>query len=55
MTGLYWTFPDPHNEAIAKLYSLEFYTMLSRRMSQSGALVSPKFHPPFLPEKLSGP
>ncbi len=40
-------FPDPHNEAIAKLYSLEFYTMLSRRMSQNGALVSQSSSPFF--------
>ncbi len=40
-------FPDPHNEAIAKLYSLEFYTMLSRRMSEGGALVTQSSSPFF--------
>lgn len=40
-------FPDPHNEAIAKLYSLEFYTMLSRRMSQNGAVVTQSSSPFF--------
>ncbi|NSX56186.1 polyamine aminopropyltransferase [Parasulfitobacter algicola] len=40
-------FPDPHNEAIAKLYSVEFYTMLSRRMSDRSLLVSQSTSPYF--------
>ncbi len=40
-------FPDPHNEAISKLYSVEFYTMLSKRMSHSGALVTQSSSPFF--------
>jgi spermidine synthase len=39
-------FPDPHNEAIAKLYSVEFYAMLSRRMNAGGA-VSTQSSSPF--------
>ena len=40
-------FPDPHNEAIAKLYSQEFYTMLNRRMSADGVLVTQSSSPFF--------
>jgi len=40
-------FPDPHNEAIAKLYSEEFYTMLSRRMSENGVIVTQSSSPFF--------
>ncbi|MGH1351001.1 MAG: polyamine aminopropyltransferase [Methyloligellaceae bacterium] len=40
-------FPDPHNEVISKLYSIEFYTMLSRRMSEDGILVSQSSSPFF--------
>ena len=40
-------FPDPHNEAIAKLYSQEFYTMLKRRMSVDGVLISQSSSPFF--------
>jgi spermidine synthase len=40
-------FPDPHNEAIAKLYSLEFYTMLKRRMSPDGVLITQSSSPFF--------
>jgi len=40
-------FPDPHNEAIAKLYSLEFYTMLKRRMSPDGVVVTQSSSPFF--------
>ena len=32
--------PDPHNEALNKLYSVEFYRMLAHRMSQEGAFVT---------------
>lgn len=40
-------FPDPHNEVISKLYSVEFYTMLSRRMSANAILVSQSSSPFF--------
>lgn len=40
-------FPDPHNEAISKLYSVEFYTMLSRRMSPDGIVVTQSSSPFF--------
>ncbi len=40
-------FPDPHNEAIAKLYSVEFYAMLSRKMSDGATLVSQSSSPFF--------
>ena len=39
-------FPDPHNEAIAKLYSEEFYTMLRRRLSPD-AIVATQSSSPF--------
>jgi len=37
--------PDPHNEAINKLYSKEFYTMINRRMSADGILVTQSSSP----------
>ena len=39
--------PDPHNEAINKLYSREFYTMIKRRMSADGVLVTQSSSPFF--------
>ncbi len=39
--------PDPHNEAINKLYSREFYTMIKRRMSPEGILVTQSSSPFF--------
>lgn len=39
--------PDPHNEAINKLYSREFYTMIKRRMNEGGILVSQSSSPFF--------
>jgi len=39
--------PDPHNEAINKLYSKEFYTMIRKRMSPEGILVSQSSSPFF--------
>jgi len=39
--------PDPHNEAINKLYSKEFYTMIRKRMSRDGILVSQSSSPFF--------
>ena len=42
--------PDPHNEAINKLYSKEFYTMIIKRMSTDGYLVS-QSSSPFLTHK----
>lgn len=37
--------PDPHNEAINKLYSREFYTMISKRMKDGGILVTQSSSP----------
>ncbi|MFK7913243.1 MAG: polyamine aminopropyltransferase [Pseudomonadales bacterium] len=37
--------PDPHNEAINKLYSREFYEMIRRRMTPDGVLVSQSSSP----------
>jgi spermidine synthase len=39
--------PDPHNEAINKLYSREFYTMIKRRMSPDGLVVTQSSSPFF--------
>ena len=39
--------PDPHNEAINKLYSREFYTMIARRMNDDAVLVSQSSSPFF--------
>lgn len=39
--------PDPHNEAINKLYSREFYTMIKRRMSPEGVVVTQSSSPFF--------
>jgi spermidine synthase len=39
--------PDPHNEAINKLYSREFYTMIKRRMSANGVLATQSSSPFF--------
>lgn len=41
-------FPDPHNEGIAKLYSVEFYAMLSARMAPDGVMVSQSSSPFFV-------
>lgn len=40
-------FPDPHNEAISKLYSQEFYTMLKRRMSPDAVMITQSSSPFF--------
>ncbi|MBU2532014.1 MAG: polyamine aminopropyltransferase [Alphaproteobacteria bacterium] len=40
-------FPDPHNEAISKLYSVEFYTMLKRRMAPDGVMITQSSSPFF--------
>jgi spermidine synthase len=40
-------FPDPHNEAISKLYSIEFFNMLAQRMSENSALVTQSSSPFF--------
>ncbi|MCL4151691.1 UNVERIFIED_CONTAM: hypothetical protein GTU68_043170, partial [Idotea baltica] len=37
--------PDPHNEAINKLYSREFYRMIRKRMSDEGFVVSQSSSP----------
>jgi len=39
--------PDPHNEAINKLYSKEFYTMIRKRMSPEGIIVTQSSSPFF--------
>lgn len=39
--------PDPHNEAINKLYSREFYTMIRKRISENALLVSQSSSPFF--------
>lgn len=39
--------PDPHNEAINKLYSREFYTMIKRRMTPEGVLITQSSSPFF--------
>lgn len=37
--------PDPHNEAINKLYSREFYTMIKKRMAPGAVLVTQSSSP----------
>ncbi|MCI5130366.1 MAG: polyamine aminopropyltransferase [Candidatus Electrothrix sp. EH2] len=37
--------PDPHNEALSKLYSVELYTLLARRLRAKGLLVSQSTSP----------
>lgn len=37
--------PDPHNEALCKLYSREFYTILKHRMKPNGFLVTQSSSP----------
>lgn len=37
--------PDPHNAAITKLYSKEFYTMIRKRMAPSGLIVTQSSSP----------
>ncbi len=39
--------PDPHNEAINKLYSREFYIMIKRRLNPDGVLVTQSSSPFF--------
>ena len=39
--------PDPHNEAISKLYAVEFYAMISRKMTQDGIVISQSSSPYF--------
>jgi len=39
--------PDPHNEAISKLYAVEFYAMIARRMSEQGVLITQSSSPYF--------
>ena len=39
--------PDPHNEAISKLYSVEFYAMIKRRMTDNGVLITQASSPYF--------
>ncbi len=37
--------PDPHNEALSKLYSVEFYKLLARRLAPGGLAVSQSTSP----------
>jgi len=37
--------PDPHNEALAKLYSVEFYRLLGRRLEEGGFFVTQSTSP----------
>lgn len=39
--------PDPHNEAINKLYSREFYKMIAHRLAENGILVTQSSSPFF--------
>ena len=39
--------PDPHNEAINKLYSREFYTMIKRRMNPDAVIITQSSSPFF--------
>ena len=40
-------FPDPHNEAISKLYSQEFYALVKARLSDDGVIVTQSSSPFF--------
>ncbi|MEJ6404405.1 polyamine aminopropyltransferase [Yoonia sp. 2307UL14-13] len=42
-------FPDPHNEALAKLYSVEFYAMVHAILNDGGTLVTQSSSPFFAP------
>ncbi len=42
-------FPDPHNEALSKLYSVEFYAMLKGIMTETGVVVTQSSSPFFSP------
>lgn len=42
-------FPDPHNEALSKLYSVEFYAMVAAIMSDDATLVTQSSSPFFAP------
>ncbi|MEP5762548.1 MAG: polyamine aminopropyltransferase [Litoreibacter sp.] len=42
-------FPDPHNEALSKLYSVEFYAMVQRILTEDGVLVTQSSSPFFSP------
>jgi len=41
--------PDPHNEAINKLYSKEFYAMIRKRLSTDGVVITQSSSPFFTP------
>jgi len=42
-------FPDPHNEALTKLYALEFYAMVRRALAPGGAVITQSSSPFFSP------
>lgn len=39
--------PDPHNEALNKLYTVQFYNLIKKRMTKDGVLVSQSSSPFF--------
>lgn len=42
-------FPDPHNEALSKLYSIEFYAMVRQIMTDDAVLITQSSSPFFSP------
>ncbi len=42
-------FPDPHNEALSKLYSIEFFAMVRNILSDDGVIVTQSSSPFFSP------
>lgn len=42
-------FPDPHSEVLSKLYSIEFYAMVSAILEENGTLVTQSSSPFFSP------
>ncbi|WP_377190896.1 polyamine aminopropyltransferase [Ruegeria meonggei] len=42
-------FPDPHNEALSKLYAIEFYAMLQAILAEDGVIVTQSSSPFFTP------
>ncbi|WP_171180583.1 polyamine aminopropyltransferase [Ruegeria sp. HKCCD8929] len=42
-------FPDPHNEALSKLYAIEFYAMVKGILAEDGVLVTQSSSPFFSP------
>lgn len=42
--------PDPHNFALSKLYSLEFYALIKERLAHGGVMVTQAGSPTFAPD-----